>query len=237
MVAASRSCGIVGRVDPGRLRRLGAIAGVAFVATMVIASAITGSPPTSEDSDAVWQRFFVERHHQLLTQAWLVGLASPLLLWFGVTVRQVLREEVDGSGYLPDLFLIGVSVTATLLIAVMGMQVAFVRIAARLEPATLRAVGLDFGAAVVAFIGFVVAMVGLAFAGSVLSSRVLPAWTAWLAIAAVATNLVGTVGVFVQTGPFSIEGGFTVFVPPLVTMIWYLGTAAAVLRSTPSQPD
>ncbi len=218
-----------------RWRRFGAIAGILFVATVVVASAITGVPPEPEDSDEVFQAFFVDKHDQLLAQAWLIGFSAPLLLWFGAAVRRLLRDDGQDRGFLPDVFLAGATANAGLLIVAMAVQVAIVRSAARIDATTLRAVGLDFGAAVVALLGFILASTAFAFATSVRSSRVLPRWTVVLALVALFVNLAGTVGVFIETGPFSIEGGFTVFVPMLSTVAWYLGTSVAIVRTREPQ--
>jgi hypothetical protein len=96
---------------------------------------------------------------------------------------------------------------------------------------TVRAVGVDFGVVVVGLWGFIVAVTGFAYAACVMACDVLPRWTAWLAVAAVVLNVVGTVGVFIRSGPFSMEGGFTVWVPMLATILWYLATSIAILRT------
>ena len=79
--------------------------------------------------------------------------------------------------------------------------------------------------------GFVMAFTGLAYAVSVMAQGVLPRWTAWLAIVALVVNVVGTVGVFFDSGPFSMEGGFTAWAPALSVTLWYLGTSIALLRT------
>ena len=209
--------------------RHGAWAGIAFAVVVIASGAITGSPPGPDDTDQVFKDFFVDKRDQLLVQAWMYALAAPLLLWFAAAVRRVLNEAEDGS-YLGDLFLASVTATAALLIAAMAMQVAVVTLADRLAPDVVRAIGLDFGAALVALFGFFVALTAMSFAAVVFASAVLPRWTAWLAVVALVLNLVGTLGVFVDDGAFSIEGGFTVFVPAASTVIWYLATSIAMLR-------
>ena len=149
----------------------------------------------------------------------------------------MLRRAEGDDGYLADLFLAGTTADAALLIAVMAMQIAMVNVADRLGPETVRGVGLDFGAAAVALFGFIVAVTAFAFAAVVGATNVLPRWTAWLAAIAVVLNLVGTIGVFSDTGPFSIEGGFTVFVPFVSTLVWYFGTSVALLRAPSHRSD
>ena len=214
-----------------RWERFGAIAGLVFVLVAITGAALTGTPPKPADTDQVFRAFFIAKHDQLIMQAWLYGLCAPLLVWFAAAVRRVLRRAEGDTGSLADLFLAGATANAALLVVVMGMQVAVVKVAERLAPETVRGVGLDFGAAVVSLFGFVVAVTAFAFAAVVIVTNVLPRWTAWLAAVALVLNVVGTFGVFAHGGAFSIEGGFTVFVPFVSTMVWYLGTAIAMLRT------
>jgi hypothetical protein len=215
-----------------RWDRFGAVAGIAFVLLAVVAAILTGSPPKPADADQVFKDFFIDKHDQLVTQAWMYALSAPFLLWFATTLRRVLRRVEGDEGYLADLFLVGTTANAALLAAAMAMQVAIASVAERLSPEIVRGLGIDFGAALVALFGFIVAITAFAFAAVVLATSALPRWTAWLAVVALVLNVVGTVGVFADDGAFSIEGGFTVFVPFLATMLWYLGTAIAMLRAS-----
>ena len=74
------------------------------------------------------------------------------------------------------------------------------------------------------------AAIALAYAIGAFTDGVLPRWTAWLAIVAAVVNVVGTVGVFVGLGPFSIEGAFTAWAPALSVTVWVVGTSIALLR-------
>jgi hypothetical protein len=213
-----------------RWNRFGGVAGVLFVLVAVAAAALTGSPPKPEVSAIVFKDFFIDKQDLLVTQAWMYALCAPLLLWFAVAVRRILHEA-DEVGYLGDLFLVGTTAIAALLVVAMAMQIAIAKAADSLGAETVRAVGVDFGVVVVGLWGFIVAVTGFAYAACVMAYGVLPRWTAWLAVAAVVLNLVGTVGVFISSGPFSMEGGFTVWVPMLATILWYLGTSIAILRT------
>jgi hypothetical protein len=39
--------------------------------------------------------------------------------------------------------------------------------------------------------------------------------------------------VFVRTGAFSMEGGFSAWAPAASTTLWYLGTSIALIRTRP----
>ena len=110
---------------------------------------------------------------------------------------------------LGDLFWAGTTVIVALLLVAMAMQITIAKTADGLGAETVRALGADFGLVLLAMLGFVMAFTGLAHAVSVMAHGVLPRWTAWLAIVAVVVNVVGTVGVFFDSGLFSMEGGFS----------------------------
>jgi hypothetical protein len=210
--------------------RVGGLAGIGYVVLSVVASFLTGTPPAPDFSDAEIKTFYLEKQHALVTQAWLITLGGALILWFAIAVRRILRAR-RANRTLADLFFAGTVVIVTVLVIAMAMQMVFAKTAADLPPETVRAIGVDFGVVVVAMWGFVVATTAIAYAVCVFTEPALPRWTAWLAIAAAVMNVVGTTGVFVASGPFSMEGAVTEWAPGVLIMLWYLGTAIALLRA------
>ena len=212
-----------------RWTRYGGIAGLLYVVVAVVAGTLTGVPPTTEASDDVFKEFFIEKNDLLVAQAWMYALAAPLLLLFALAVRVILRKS-DTVGNLGDLFLVGITVIVGLLLVAMAMQIVIARAADRLDADTVRVFGAGFGLVLIAMWGFVMAAIALAYAIGAFTDGVLPRWTAWLAIVAAIANVVGTVGVFVGSGPFSIEGAFTAWAPALSVTVWVVGTSIALLR-------
>jgi hypothetical protein len=102
-------------------------------------------------------------------------------------------------------------------------------------------VGVHFQGVLIGLWGFIMAATAFAYAFCVFVSGVLPRWTAYLAVLAVAVSLVATAGVFFRTGPFCLEGGFSAWAPAVTTLLWYLGTSIAMLRTpatdTSRNPD
>jgi hypothetical protein len=211
----------------GRWNQLGGVAGLGYVVVAVGAAALTGKPPAPDASAAVIRDFVVDKHAELVAQGWLYGLGAALMLWFALAVRRVLRRE---GRHLGDLFFVGTAVVVALLLVAMAIQIAVARAAARLSAEAVRLVGVDLGLVLVALVGFIVATTAVAYAVCVMSDAALPRWTAWLAIIAAVANLAGTFSVFVADGPFSSEGGGAAWLPALSTVVWYLGTAVALLR-------
>jgi hypothetical protein len=153
-----------------------------------------------------------------------------LLLVFALAVRRVLHKP-GGRGQSRRSLWAGTTVIVALLLVAMAMQITIAKTADGLGAETVRALGADFGLVLIAMWGFVMAFTGLAYAVSVMAQGVLPRWTAWLAIVALVVNVVGTAGVFFDSGPFSMESGFTAWAPALSVTLWYLGTSIALLRT------
>ncbi len=212
---------------------MGGFAGIAYGAIAILGAALTGAPPGARGTGTAYESYFAENQNLLIAQAWLYALAAPFLLIFAVSVRCVLRRADDG-GFLGELFMIGQAVIATLLVGTMGMQAAFAQAAGGLPAAVVSTVGVHFVAVVLGLLGFITGMTAGAFAYCVSAYAVLPRWTAYLAVLASVVSLGSTMGVFVSTGGFVAEGGLLARAAAVATLLWYLGTSFAMLR-TPAE--
>ena len=208
--------------------KLGAVAGILYMAIAVIAGALTGVAPPADGTAATYQSYFVEKQDLLIVQAWLFPFAVPLLLMFSVAVRRILRRS---DAYLSELFLTAQTIIAALVVMAMSMQISVAQAADTLDAQVLFTIGVHFPAIVIGVWGFLTAAAAFAYAFCVIKDDVLPRWTAYLAILASVVCLVSTAGVFVSTGPFSMEGNFSAFAPALATVLWYLGVSIAILRT------
>jgi hypothetical protein len=210
--------------------RLGGMAGIAYVIVAIVAGALTGAPPQANGDAATYQNFFIEKHDLLVTQAWLYALAAPLMLMFAVAVRGVLSKSDDGR-YLSELFLVGTAAIAGLLVVAMAMQLAVAERAQGLAAEVVFTVGVHFVGVLIGLWGFIMGVTAFAYAFCVFAYGVLPRWTAYLAVLALAVNVISTAGVFFRTGPLSLEGAFSAWAPAASTVLWYLGTSIAMLRT------
>jgi hypothetical protein len=217
-------------MEDSRWIRLGGVAGLVYVLVAVIAAALTGAPPQANGDAATYRNFFIENHSLLVTQAWMYALAAPLMLMFAVAVHRILRRS-DDSGYLPGIFVLGTAAVATLLLVTQAIQIAVAQHADGLPAEIVFAVGVHFPGVLIGLWGSFMAATAFAYAYCVFTQGVLPRWTAYLAVLALAVNLLGTAGVFFRTGAFSIEGGFSAWAPATSTVLWYLGTSIAILRT------
>jgi hypothetical protein len=203
---------------------------MAYVLIALLGAALTGAPPGADGSSTGYQDYFIEKQDLLVVQAWLYALGVPFLLIFAVSVRRVLRGAGDG-GFLGELFLVGQVAIATLLVGTMGMQVAFAQAADVLPAGVVSNVGVHSVAVVFGLLGFTTAMSAGAFAFCVFAHGVLPRWTAYLASVAFVVCVLSTAGVFAGTGTFLVEGGLSARVAAVSTLLWYLGTSFAMVRT------
>lgn len=216
-----------------RWTRIGGIAGILYVLIGVIAGALTGAIPHADGRATTYQNYFIEKQDLLVAQAWLFPLAVPPLLVFSVAVRRILRRS---DSHLSELWLTGQTAIAALLVVTMGMQIAVAQAAGTLDAQVVFTLGVHFGAVVIETFGFITATVAFAYAFCVFKDEVLPRWTAYLAVLASLVCIASTATVFVRTGHFALEGGVPAFAPAVATVLWYLGTAIAMLRTGDRSP-
>ncbi|HZQ84223.1 MAG TPA: hypothetical protein VFA83_05275 [Acidimicrobiales bacterium] len=214
--------------------RFGALVGVVAVAVYLVAIFLTGSPPKPTATNDQIRLFIIDKRWAILTQMWLFALASGLFIWFAGAVRSVFRRAEGDTGHLANVFF-GVSVLAqgVLMVAFVAYGAYAYKAAATATPDVAR-FAFDVGALGPVFAGFPLAVAAFIYAALAFGTSALARWTGWVALAAAVLQLVGTFGVFVKTGAFSLEGVFG-FVPFALTMVWVLAVSAAMFRAlTPS---
>ena len=214
--------------------RFGALVGVVAVAVYLVAIFLTGSPPKPTSTNDEIRLFIIDKRWAILTQMWLFALASGLFIWFAGAVRSVFRRAEGDTGHLANVFF-GVSVLAqgVLMVAFVVFAAYTYKAAATATPDVAR-FAFDVGALGPAFAGFPLAVAAFIYAALAFGTGALARWTGWVALAAAALQLIGTFGIFVKTGAFSLEGVFG-FAPFALTMVWVLAVSAAMFRAlTPS---
>ena len=75
--------------------RLGALAGLAFIALSLSGDFSSGSPPGTDDSAAKIVGFFSDHHRGVIASVVLTGIAGPFFVWFLATL--VLRLRTVGE--------------------------------------------------------------------------------------------------------------------------------------------
>src|SRR5437762_2377401 len=93
--------------------RIAGLAGVVFVVMILITVFSTGSMPMVDDPVSKIRAYFVDHRSALLVSQLLGMLATPFALWFGVTLRELVRGDRI-SNALGTYSLAGLIVTAPL---------------------------------------------------------------------------------------------------------------------------
>ena len=75
--------------------RLGALAGLAFIAFSLIGDFSSGSPPGTHDSAGKIASFFSDHHRGVIASVVLTGIAGPFFVWFVAAL--VLRLRAVGE--------------------------------------------------------------------------------------------------------------------------------------------
>src|SRR5215217_6029265 len=76
---------------PKRMVQWAGIAAIAFVVLTLISVFSTGEPPAADDAVGEIRDYLADHRTALLVANFLGLVATPLVLWFGVALREVLR--------------------------------------------------------------------------------------------------------------------------------------------------
>jgi hypothetical protein len=173
-----------------RTVRWSGVAAIVFVVLILISVFVSGQPPAADDSVEKIRTFLAD-HRSALLIANLLGLIGiPLVLWFGVVLREVLRGDRTANA-LGTASLAGLLVTAPLAIVGGGLISGAVYVdgvADNLGDDSVRilyeAQSLLFAATSAGLVLFSLTA-GLA----IYRTKALPAYTMWLAYLVTVANI------------------------------------------------
>jgi hypothetical protein len=177
---------------------------------------------------------YVGAHRSALLVAMVLStVAVGLWLAFGVGVWVWLRETTGSVSVLSVCSLVGLVSFVTLLLA--GFTVAFVLFYhAPNTPDPRLLYDLAFG--LLAMSGVPTALALGSYATQVLSDSRLPAWSAWIAVAAALAHIVLLASLVIPSGFFSLQGGVIIAIPATL-FAWVLATSIVLLRTTIKADD
>src|SRR2546423_14595272 len=98
---------------PKRMVQWAGIAAIAFVVLTLITVFATGEPPAADDAIGKIRDYLADHRAALLVSNFLGLVAIPLVIWFGVTLRDVLRGDRMANA-LGTASLAGLLITAPL---------------------------------------------------------------------------------------------------------------------------
>src|SRR3954462_2340658 len=175
---------------PKRMVQWAGVAAIAFVVLTLISVFSTGEPPAADDAIGKIRDYLVDHRTALLVSNFLGLVGIPLVIWFGVALRDVLRGDRMANA-LGTASLAGLLVTAPLAMVggAIGTAAVYVDgVAQTMGDDSLRIVyegqTLLFGATAAGLTLFAVAT-GLA----IYRTRSLPTYTMWLPLLAALCNI------------------------------------------------
>jgi hypothetical protein len=217
--------------------RVGAAAGIAFVAFLLASFfVIPDTPPALDDPAGEIRSFYVDNSSAFQASAYLTGVAGFFFLCFLASLGRALAKA-QPEGW-PRLVVLpaGAIVLALAFVNAAVVDALATRIAAEADQAVLRAL-YDVQAFTITFTAFPIA----AFVGAVSvagGGRLLPPLVTWLGLLLVPAWLVSGFALVVESGTFSPTGAFG-FVVVLAWVAWVLAVSASLLRrsGTAAAPD
>lgn len=220
---------MTGTGGPGKpVAVLGGLAAVLFV----VAFALTPThAPNSGSTGAVIAHYATSNRGQLLAGLLLLALSLALTTVFAACLYRMIRRAEGKDGWLAVASLASILGGA----GMFGGGIALLMTATfrpTADPAVLRALWdagwIAFNLSGFAFGGWIAIV-----AAATLSTRVLPAWTAWIGIPIALINLIGPLAVKMGTGAFSPEGSFALIVG-VTFPVWLLAISLGAWRSVPA---
>jgi len=208
-------------MDDAKWERWGALAGVVFIALIVIAALIGGSPPKPADPPNEILKYFKDNQDALRVGSYLLGLAVVPFLWFLGTLFGRLRRAEGGNGRVAGIALTG-GVVAIAIATVAGGLGAY----AALHPEG--SVGI-FQISTILF-GYVSFAAAIFVAGvSVVAMRtgLLPKWLVWGGEVLALAWLVAGAGVSTEKDAINVVG-FIVF---LAWAVWIVAVSITLYRT------
>lgn len=165
------------------------------------------------------------------TQALLFVLGSGALIWFLGALRSFLSGAEGDSGNLANVaFAAGVGSTILTLAALSFQAGLTLGAGGEALPALVAVMTVLFSVANLPLAVMLLAVAILAF-----RTRALPAWLAWLSVAAAATQTVPLFGLLAESGPLAFDGAVSVYLPYPLYVAW-LGCTSFVLFRRAGQP-
>jgi len=199
-----------------------------IAAGALIAPPLWDAPDTGASAQAI-AAYAQDHRERLLLSLFVYGLAIALFLCFAAALAARLRSAAPRSHLWSTVFLAAAVAAAALIFA--AFAPASVN-AYRPQPPELALALYDMTFALLAISGFPTALLLGAFAMVVLTSRVLPPWTAWLAVLGALAHLLIAASMLFRSGFLALEGGVIVAVPATF-FAWILATGAALVLCRP----
>lgn len=212
--------------DAARVARWSGILGFALPALTLVVYPIWWFPDTQTPATDVAQ-WAVVHHEQLVVTMLLNTVGVTLWLVFGAAVWTYLRDRLPVRSMAPMCFAGGFIACVTLLLS--GFTAFDLLLYREHHSPEIAGLLYDLAFGLLAMSGMPTVVALGAFAVAVYVHRVLPRYTAHLALAAAAVHPLLLLAFIVDDGPLSLEG-LSITAMPAFLFAWILGTALAMPR-------
>jgi hypothetical protein len=210
-----------------RVARWAGTVGIALPAMTLVVYPIWSFPGT-QTSGTELTRWATAHHDRLVVTMLFNTVGVTLWLMFGAALWTYLRDRLPARSTLPMCFAAGLIGLVTLLLS--GFT-AFDVLLYRQHSAETSTLLYDLTFGLLAMSGMPTVVALGSFAVAVYVHRVLPRYTAHLAIAGAAIHPLLLAAFIVHDGPLSLQG-FSITGMPAFLFAWILGTALAMPRET-----
>jgi hypothetical protein len=208
--------------------RWGAATGYLVFALGIAGAAFErGAPPANAPAEETLA-FFAKYQTELLAQSLLFVFSAGAYLWFFGSLRSFLFRAEGRTGTLSTIVFGAGAVWAGLQMVFQSFQVALaLSSSGEIEPSLAAMISdLIYALSVIAYVPMAVVLAAV----SVLAfqTKVFPGWLSWLSAIAAFINLLLSVGIVADSGPF-VPGGVLTYVIYLLTAVWLFATTTVML--------
>jgi hypothetical protein len=209
------------------MRAIGVL-GLAAFGLVVLATVIEPLwlAPGTDSSGAEIAAYVARNRDGFTGSVFVYGLGMGLFLAFSAALWGWLRTQPGVAEPLAAIFGFGAASLCTVVLAGFAVMLAFAYRPSVAAPREL----YDVTFALLAVSGIPTALALGSYAWIVLSTRVLPAWSAWIAAVGAAAHVLIVASFFFSSGFFSLEGGVIVAIPATM-FVWLVATSLALLRA------
>ena len=214
--------------------RWGAATGyLVFVLGIAGAAFERGAPPANAPVEETLAFFAIYRT-ELLTQSLLFVLSAGVYLWFFGSLRSFLFRAEGKTGTLSTITFGAGIIWAGLQMVFQSFQVALAMgSGGDIEPSLAALISdLTYALSVIAYVPMSVMLAAVAVLA--FQTKAFSAWLGWLSAIAAVINLLLSLGIVADSGPF-VPGGILTYVIYLLTAVWLFATTT-VMFVRPGKP-
>jgi len=213
-----------------RVRRLGGLVGIVFVALAVVSLFLPGTPPKADEVSKI-ATYFSDKRGSILAANYVTCLTFAVFLLFVGSLRSYFAAADQPDLHSASTMVAGGVLAVSMIFAGTAVLNGAVFQVASAGDSTLNHALYDVANDLFLASGFGFAVFFAGAAVAVRTTGVLPRAMAAAALVIALLSLVGGVGFFAKSGLFAIGGAFG-FIVPLAIIIWVLAASIAMLRAT-----